>query len=109
MRGILIALSAIEIILGFAGRAFAGTTGALSGYVVDGSGRRYSGAEVRLYSLPYAGSELTVSDRDGHFAFVSVAPGFYIVGTSYSGGSPTTGDRLGCSSAVVDADTTTYV
>ena len=82
------ALAAI-VLLVTAGRAFAGTTGAISGHVIDaGTQAPIAGARVTLASPSQ--TETTTSDATGAYAFVSLSPDTYTVTASANGYDPTT-------------------
>jgi hypothetical protein len=77
------ALIALVILSAQATRTLAGTTGALTGYVVMSSGAPIAGAKVTVSST----SQTALSDTDakGHFAFVSLAPDTYTLTASKDG------------------------
>ncbi|HEY1681833.1 MAG TPA: TonB-dependent receptor [Candidatus Tumulicola sp.] len=61
----------------------AGTTGALSGRVVNESGAAVAGAVVRASSPSQ--NATTTSDASGHFAFLTLAPDTYVVTADKNG------------------------
>ena len=66
------------------GAVRAGTTGDLSGTIVDGaSGAPVAGAKVTVTSP--SDSRKTVSDANGNFAFLSLAPDTYVVSVERDG------------------------
>jgi Carboxypeptidase regulatory-like domain len=82
---------------------FAGTTGQLAGTVTDaGSRAPISGASVTVSSP--AQREATTSDATGHFSFVSLAPGVYVVTVSREGYATQT-----YSNVAVNADASTAI
>ena len=67
--------------------ALAGTTGGLTGVVVDAqTNAPVSGAEVKVLSP--SESATTTTDAAGHFAFVSLAPDTYTVAVEHAGFDP---------------------
>src|SRR5579872_5966140 len=77
------ALIALLVISAQATGTLAGTTGALTGYVVVQSGAPVAGAKVTVS----ASSQTATSDTDtrGHFAFVSLSPDTYTLTASKDG------------------------
>ena len=67
----------LVLTLGSAGLATAQNTGRLSGLVSDPQGGSVKGAKVTLTSKSTEAERTTVSNDDGRFGFVSVAPGNY--------------------------------
>jgi Carboxypeptidase regulatory-like domain/TonB dependent receptor-like, beta-barrel/TonB-dependent Receptor Plug Domain len=64
--------------------ALAGTTGSLSGKVLDATSQApIAGAKVTAASP--SGSSSTVSDKNGSFTFISIAPDTYALSVSYAG------------------------
>ncbi|HYK52702.1 MAG TPA: TonB-dependent receptor, partial [Candidatus Eremiobacteraceae bacterium] len=68
-------------------RVLAGTTGSLSGYVIQADGTALAGAKVTATSP--SESTTTLTDANGHFAFVSLTPDTYTVTASKDGYDPT--------------------
>ncbi|HEY7993394.1 MAG TPA: TonB-dependent receptor [Candidatus Eremiobacteraceae bacterium] len=68
-------------------RILAGTTGALSGSIVQSDGSPLSGAKVTATSPSESAS--TTADANGHFVFVSLTPDTYTVTASLDGYDPT--------------------
>jgi hypothetical protein len=66
--------------------ALAGTTGGLSGTVTDEKGAPIAGATLRVASPSQTSS--TVTDRAGHFQFLSLAPDTYSVSIEKDGYAP---------------------
>ncbi|MBV8372555.1 MAG: carboxypeptidase regulatory-like domain-containing protein, partial [Candidatus Eremiobacteraeota bacterium] len=66
----------------------AGTTGSLSGMIVDENGAPIAGATVKAASASQTVSSTT--DAGGHFQFLSLAPDTYTVSASKTGYNPTT-------------------
>ncbi len=83
-----VALFALVAILSQATSALAGTTGALSGYVLLPDSSPLAGAKVTATSP--TDTATTTSDAHGHFAFVSLAPDTYTVTASKEGYDTTT-------------------
>jgi hypothetical protein len=96
--------------------AFAGTTGVVSGFVYDRSGRPLRGADVVIFDLRVPNesrfdvnsqtSESTsaMTDAHGYFVFISLKPGYYLVRSRLAG------QYLYCPPRViVDADQSTFV
>jgi Carboxypeptidase regulatory-like domain/TonB dependent receptor len=74
------ALSLLLVLtLGSAEPAMAQNTGRLSGLVSDPQGGSVKGAKVTLTSKSTGAERTTVSNDDGRFGFVSVAPGTYTI------------------------------
>src|SRR5450432_1384578 len=70
------------------GLAFAGTTGTISGHVVDSTTQApVAGARVSVASPSQ--SETTTTDATGAYAFVSLSPDTYAVTASATGYDPT--------------------
>ena len=78
-----IALLALLVVLFQGTWALAGTTGALSGYVVQPDGSALAGAKVTATSPSETIS--TTTDAGGHFTFVSLTPDTYTVTASKDG------------------------
>ena len=68
--------------------ALAGTTGTLSGYVIQADGTALADAKVTATSP--SDSVSTTTDAGGHFVFVSLTPDTYTVTASKDGYDPTT-------------------
>jgi hypothetical protein len=117
-RSIRAILSALVIGLCFTlpNAAIAGTTGVVSGYVHDRSGRPLSGAGVVIFNLRDPDerrfdvnsrtSEFTstTTNARGYFVFISLQPGHYLVRSRLAG------EFLYCPPRViVDADQSTFV
>src|SRR5215472_1869434 len=75
-----IALLAMLVVLFQGTWALAGTTGALSGYIVQVDGTALAGAKVTATSPSESVS--TTTDAAGHFSFVSLTPDTYTVTAS---------------------------
>ena len=67
----------LALLLGSAGPATAQNTGGLSGLVSDPQGGSVKGARVILISKTTGAVRTAISNDDGRFGFVSVAPGTY--------------------------------
>jgi hypothetical protein len=79
------ALAAL-LLLVFAGRPFAqGTTGAISGTIVDESGQPIPGVAITLTDERTNVSRAATSGADGTFAFRAVPPGLYTVRVELAG------------------------
>jgi Carboxypeptidase regulatory-like domain/TonB-dependent Receptor Plug Domain len=78
-----VALLALVVILAQGTSARAGTTGALSGYVLLPDSSPVAGAKVTATSPTQ--SATTISDTRGHFAFISLVPDTYTVVASKDG------------------------
>jgi Carboxypeptidase regulatory-like domain/TonB dependent receptor-like, beta-barrel/TonB-dependent Receptor Plug Domain len=81
-------LVALALVLAFLCSGFtavyAGTTGALTGKVINAATQApMPGAKVTVASP--SGSATTVSDKNGSFAFLSLAPDTYALSVSYAG------------------------
>jgi hypothetical protein len=100
LKSLLVGLVLATVVAGGAPAANAGTTGVLSGYLVDEtSHRRIPLPHVNVH----AGWETTTTDSRGFFAFVSLAPGLYPLYALFDGRTPPY--RYGCGEvAVVSAD-----
>jgi hypothetical protein len=80
--------AAIFAVIMLAGPAIAGTTGAISGHVVDASTQApIAGAHVTATSPSQ--SETTTTDANGSYAFVSLSPDTYTVTATMAGYDPT--------------------
>lgn len=80
------ALAALLLVVVFASRPFAqGTTGAISGTIVDESNQPIPGAAVTLTDERTNVSRAATSGDDGAFAFRAVPPGIYTVRAELSG------------------------
>ncbi|HXW76433.1 MAG TPA: carboxypeptidase regulatory-like domain-containing protein, partial [Candidatus Eremiobacteraceae bacterium] len=77
------ALCVLTVALAQETRTLAGTTGALTGYVVSQSGGPIANAEVTAVSVSQ--STDTTTDTRGHFAFVSLIPDTYTLTASKDG------------------------
>jgi hypothetical protein len=77
------ALSMTFALLALTGRAEAGTTGTLSGYVLTGVNTPVSGVRVSAASATETVS--TTTDAAGYFAFVSLSPDTYTITASKDG------------------------
>ena len=79
------AIVAIAVICTFLSPSLvlAGTTGSISGQVVNDSGKPVAGALVRATSPSQNAS--TTSDSSGHFAFLALAPDTYVVSAEKQG------------------------
>lgn len=74
-------LFGVQVCLGIAAPAFAGTTGIISGTVKTSSGTALPGAEITV-----EGTNLhATTDADGYFAMPNVAPGAYKVKATAAG------------------------
>ncbi len=78
-----ISLVALALLVCQGTRVLAGTTGALSGYVVGSDGTRLAGAKVTATSP--SETTTTATDANGHFVFVSLVPDTYTVTASKDG------------------------
>ena len=78
-----VALLAMLIVLVQGTWALAGTTGALNGYVVQAGGGALADAKVTATSPSQTAT--TMTDANGHFAFVSLVPDTYTVTASKDG------------------------
>jgi hypothetical protein len=79
--------SAIVLVFVATARAFAGTTGGISGVVTEvGTGSPISGVQVSVTSPSQTAS--TTTDARGHFAFVSLTPDEYTIALKKSGYAP---------------------
>ncbi len=65
--------------------AFAGTTGSISGTIVDNSGDSLPGVTVLLTSSAMIGSRSLVTDATGKYRAVFLTPGTYEVTATFSG------------------------
>jgi protocatechuate 3,4-dioxygenase beta subunit len=96
--------------------ARAGTTGVVNGYVYDRSGRPLRGADVEIFNLAdpsesrwdvdarSSESKSTTTNPKGHFVFVSLQAGYYMIQSKLAGQHLYCPPRL-----IVDADQTTFV
>jgi hypothetical protein len=81
-----VVLFAVAVVLLGAGVAVAGTTGQLSGRVVDTQGLALPGVTVTVQSPAQIGGRLVdVSDVNGNFMFPALTPGMYTVRAELSG------------------------
>jgi hypothetical protein len=64
---------------------FAQTTGTIEGTVTDQSGAALPGVTVDLAGASLQGARSAVTSSDGHYRFLSVAPGIYTVTATLSG------------------------
>jgi hypothetical protein len=78
-----IAMVALLLVASQATSTLAGTTGALTGYVVAQSGAAVAGARVSASASSQSASADT--DAAGHFAFVSLSPDTYTITVSKDG------------------------
>jgi hypothetical protein len=78
-----VAMCTLTIALGQATRTLAGTTGALTGYVLQPSGGPIADAKVTASSA--SESTATTTDVRGHFAFLSLNPDTYTLTASKDG------------------------
>jgi Carboxypeptidase regulatory-like domain/TonB dependent receptor len=106
MRAYRVRLSALSIALcaalAFAEPAFAGTTGAIGGHVIDSATQQpLSGVKVSITSPSQ--SEVATTDATGAYAFVSLSPDTYTVTATLAGYDPTT---LGGINVLVDQNQT---
>ncbi len=102
MRALLVAV-ALPVASFVPSAGFAGTTGALVGTVTDAVSRApVSGASVTVSSP--AQREVTTSDATGHFSFVSLSSGVYVVTVSREGYA-----TQAYSNVAVNADTSTAI
>ena len=69
------ALTALVVVSAQATRTLAGTTGALTGYVVVQSGAPVADAKITVSATSQTATSAT--DAKGHFAFVSLTPDTY--------------------------------
>src|SRR3981189_510890 len=67
----------VILILGWATTASAQNTASLSGTVVDPQGMAVRGAKVTLTSTTTGAERTTTVDDNGHYSFLSLAPGTY--------------------------------
>jgi len=93
MRAYRVRLSALSIALcaalALSSPAFAGTTGAIGGHVIDSATLQpLSGVKVSITSPSQ--SEVATTDATGAYAFVSLSPDTYTVTATLAGYDPTT-------------------
>jgi hypothetical protein len=88
MRKLLCALFVLEFALGFASSGWAQsqiTSGTVQGDVLDEKGGSVAGATVEAKNLDTNFTQTETTNTDGHFAFLSLAPGRYTLTISKSG------------------------
>ena len=87
LRQAVMAVTLLFALLGQVTWALAGTTGRLTGTIVDsGTGKAIASATVTASSPSQTATSTT--DAGGHFAFVSLAPDTYTISVSASGYEP---------------------
>jgi Carboxypeptidase regulatory-like domain/TonB dependent receptor len=86
LRRVVVALVLLVAFLSQGTWALAGTTGGLSGQVLDDKGAPVAGAAVKVSSPSQTASATT--DAGGHFSFLSLAPDTYSVTASKDGFQP---------------------
>jgi hypothetical protein len=84
--GLLRFVAAVAFVLICATVAAAGTTGSISGRIVDDSGRPLAGAQMSLFGP--AGPYRATSDAHGHYQILSIEPDLYYVSVWRSGNLP---------------------
>jgi hypothetical protein len=83
-RGFTAALLALVFVLMGTTSGWAGTTGSLNGYVIDDS-THHPLVGVRVVANSPSQSAAVVTDRAGHFSFLSLIPDTYRVTASADG------------------------
>ena len=78
-----VAICVLAVALGQGTRTLAGTTGALTGYIVLQSGGPV--ADARVTATSASQTETTTTDLRGHFAFLSLSPDTYTLTASKEG------------------------
>jgi len=79
-------LAVLVVLLAVTGLQAQTTTGRLIGTVTDAGGQPLPGVTVTISSPALiGGAQMTVSDSDGTFQFISLAPGVYTVRADLSG------------------------
>jgi hypothetical protein len=80
------ALAVLAVLLAVTGLQAQTTTGRLIGTVTDAGGQPLPGVTVTISSPALiGGAQMSVSDSDGSFQFISLAPGVYTVRADLSG------------------------
>src|SRR5947209_6914971 len=88
MRKVLCAFFGVALVLGFAASGWGQsqiTAGTVQGDVVDEKGGSVAGATVEAKNLATNFVQTDTTNADGHFAFLSLAPGHYTLTISKSG------------------------
>jgi len=88
MRKVLCAFFGVALVLGFAASGWGQsqiTAGTVQGDVVDEKGGSVAGATVEAKNLATNFVQTDTANADGHFAFLSLAPGHYTLTISKSG------------------------
>jgi hypothetical protein len=88
MKKLLCAFFVLALALGFASSGWGQsqiTTGTVQGDVVDERGGTVAGASVEARNLDTNFTQTDTTNTDGHFAFLSLAPGHYTLTISKSG------------------------
>src|SRR2546430_7661247 len=83
MRKVLCAFFGVALVLGFAASGWGQsqiTAGTVQGDVVDEKGGSVAGATVEAKNLATNFVQTDTTNADGHFAFLSLAPGRYKIG-----------------------------
>lgn len=88
MRKSTVVAVAFLSMLALGGIARAGTTGKLTGVVVDASGDALPGVTITVTSPSLIGSRVTVTSADGTFTFPALTPGSYEVNATLDGFTP---------------------
>ena len=102
-RGLFVAACSL-IFLAFAVAAFASPTGSIVGTVKDPSGASVSGAELTLTNLATNSKTVAVSDANGGFQFLQLAPTEYALTVQFPGFKKVTQHNI-----VVQVDQITHV
>src|SRR5580693_10418084 len=88
MKKLLCAFFVLALALGYASSGWAQsqiTTGTVQGDVLDEKGGSVAGASIEAKNLDTNFTQTETSNTDGHFAFLSLAPGRYTLTISKSG------------------------
>ena len=88
MKKLLCGVFALELALGFASSGWAQsqiTAGTVQGDVLDEKGGSVAGATVEAKNLGTNFTQTDTTNADGHFAFLSLAPGRYTLTISKQG------------------------
>src|SRR5438445_7342100 len=88
MRKVLCAFFGVALVLGFAASGWGQsqiTAGTVQGDVVDEKGGSVAGATVEAKNLATNFAQTDTTNTDGHFAFLSLAPGRYTLTISKAG------------------------